>query len=93
MTDADLLRLACQPCRWRPAAGLPMGIVAAHFETEHPEMVTDDGGPDVRLDMVVVCPRCDLEVAESSRRDGDGWTEYLHDCPRCHRTYRIKAGS
>lgn len=75
-----------------------MGVVNAHVETEHPEQVKADGvTPDVRLDMVVVCPRCDIEAPLTRTTDlpvrGGFITHilYQHDCPRCHRTYRIKA--
>lgn len=83
MSDADLIQLACTLCGWRPTAEKTMGLVQAHFETEHPE---HEGGPS--LTMVVVCPACD-NVCPQTYNDGK---RFVHDCPSCKRTYRIPHG-
>lgn len=56
MTDQfdtpDGMALICQTCRWRPREELTVGILAAHFDTEH-------GTEDIRMELVVLCPLCD----------------------------------
>lgn len=71
----DGMALTCQLCGYRPADNLTMGVLAAHFETEHDTA-------DVRLDLVVICDRCDV-VMPLQRTQG---RKSYHDCPRCHRT-------
>lgn len=61
MTDLDVpdgMALTCKPCGWRPGIDLPMGLIAAHFETEH-------GTDKVNLELVVLCSRCDQPMAFS----------------------------
>jgi len=81
-----LFALACGECGWRPASEVTMGVFKAHVETEHP----DTDANDLRMDMVVVCPR-DNTVAPLTRSKplADGRTLCIHDCPTCHRTYRV----
>lgn len=89
MTAPDHVRLACRTCRWVPDPALPMGLIEAHVSAEHPEQVKSDGSPDVHLDMVVVCTRCQQVVPRTKRTDrGDHW-DLRYDCERCHRTYRF----
>ena len=91
MSDVQLMHLVCQPCRWRPDKDQTVGLLEAHVATEHPEQVKEDGSPDVRLDMAVICPRCEIEVPLASTIVRADYVLYRHDCPRCHRSYRIKA--
>jgi len=75
----DGMALICRTCRWRPAVNLPMGLIAAHFETEHN---TDE----VNLELVVLCPRCDQPMThEHSHGLRDTFA-----CEPCHRTRTIR---
>jgi hypothetical protein len=77
----DGMALICQVCGWRPGIGQPMGLVAAHFETE-PEHDADD----VRLELVVLCPRCDKPMTylrSEGRKD-------LFTCDPCRRIRTIR---
>lgn len=71
--------MACQECKHQFSGELSMGVVAAHFETEH-------GTDKVALELVVLCPRCervmDLErsVATAHGTDDHFW------CAPCHRS-------
>lgn len=90
MSRIDFLKLACQACRWRPDPTQPMGLVRAHFVSEHPELVKEDGSPDMRLDMVAVCPRCDVEIPLFRSIDlGSDTVELEYVCQRCHRGYGV----
>jgi hypothetical protein len=81
MSDLDVpdgMALTCQLCGWRPGTGLHMGVVTAHFETEH-------DSDDVRLKLVVLCPRCDkpMTFVRSERRD-------IFACDPCRRIRTIR---
>lgn len=83
MTDTldvpDGMALLCQTCRWRPDENLMVGVVKAHFETEH-------GTSDVRLDLVALCPRCDTAMTFEHHRAGrDHFV-----CDGCRRTRTIR---
>ncbi len=78
---ADLV-LACQICRWRPPNDLEMNLVAAHFDME-----PDHDPEDIKLELVMICDRCDLEMPlERTAPRSDGRTSCYHTCGRCHRT-------
>lgn len=86
----DLLVLVCKTCRWRPPADLSMGVVRAHVESEHPEQVTSDGDLDVQMEMVVICPRCDIEVPLFRSIDKGATVDLEYVCGQCHRGYGIQ---
>jgi hypothetical protein len=69
------MTLICALCRWRPADGTPMGVVAAHFETEH-------DSTDGRLELVVLCLRCDKPMTYER---SEGLQDFF-SCLACHRT-------
>lgn len=81
MSARDYLKLTCTECGWMPEDGVTMGVVAAHFATEHPDV--DEA--NVTLQLVLLCPQCRI-VAPLTRDDGK---RTIHDCPQCHRTYRV----
>lgn len=82
----DGMALICRTCRWRPDQELTVGLVAAHFETEHD---TDA----VRLELVVLCPRCDTAMAfnRSEPIRSGGERDFFH-CPACLRTRTVRRG-
>ncbi|GAA4439514.1 hypothetical protein [Phytohabitans houttuyneae] len=78
---SDGMALVCATCRWRPIGELTMGVVEAHFETE-----PDHDASNLKLELVVLCPRCDQEmVFERSVGDRD-----IFNCAPCHRTRSIR---
>lgn len=77
----DGMALACQTCGWRPPVDLVMGVVAAHFETEHDTT-------DVRLDLIVLCPHCDLSMPFVYSRNG---VDHF-SCDECLRSRRVRRG-
>ena len=77
----DGMALLCQTCRWRPDENMPTGLMVAHFETEH-------GTTDVRLELVALCPRCDIPMTfDYSHGDKD-----YFGCVQCRRTRTIRRG-
>lgn len=85
MTDLDVpdgMALTCRPCGWRPDISLPMGLVVAHFETEH-------GTDKVNLELVVLCPRCDKPMQFFA---SVGNEDHFH-CEPCHRGRKIRRDS
>jgi hypothetical protein len=60
-----------------------MGVVAAHFETEH-------DSTDVRLELVVLCWRCDTPMTFSHSREGADMSIDFFDCATCHRRRSIR---
>lgn len=75
----DGMALICRTCRWRPATDLPMGLLAAHFETEHDTS-------KVNLELVVLCLRCDKPMAflrSEGRKD-------IFACDPCCRVRTIR---
>jgi hypothetical protein len=79
--DIDIpigMALACRTCDWLPGIDTTMGVVAAHFETEH-------GTIDVQLDLVVLCLRCN-RVMDYERSQG---ARDVFACKPCHRTRTI----
>ncbi len=82
---SDALRLACQICRWRPPNDLDMALVQAHFDLE-----PDHDPNDIRMELVAVCDRCDLEMFFSATLPAPGGRQrHEFECPACHRTTRI----
>lgn len=85
------LALTCSLCDWRPDDDLTMGVVRAHYETEHPtvEAPENDAG-DVQLTLSVFCPRDGTRLAdpyvEPLRTGGE---RHTYDCAACHRSYRV----
>lgn len=80
---APLLVLRCHACEWEPDGNLTMGIVRAHFQTEHG---TDDAG----LDLTPICPR-DRTKLDTTRTTplGPGRQAIEYLCPTCRRSYGI----
>lgn len=77
----DGMALICQTCHWRPDEGLSVGLLRAHFETEH-------GTEDVRMELVVLCPRCDKAMTfDRSFGNRDHFA-----CQPCHRVRVIRRG-
>ena len=77
--------LRCAACRWRPAADVTQGVVAAHFEVEHDT-------EDIRLELIAVCPRDDSELSLIRTQHRATHLLHIYDCPQCYRTYRIRQG-
>ncbi len=71
--------LKCKTCGWRPDDDLTGGVVAAHFTTEHQS-------DDVQMEMVVVCNRCDGEMAHFATIG----REVHYQCDPCHRSRVVK---
>jgi hypothetical protein len=69
------MALICRVCGWRPDGGIPMGIVAAHFVTEH-------DSTDVRVELVALCLRCDKPMTYER---SEGLQDFF-SCLACHRT-------
>lgn len=83
MTDTldvpDGMALLCQTCQWRPDENLTVGLMQAHFETEHDTS-------DIRLDLVALCPRCDTAMAFEHHHAGrDHFV-----CATCRRARTIR---
>lgn len=75
----DGMALVCRTCRWRPAENLPIGLLAAHFDTEHHTS-------EITLELVVLCPRCDKPMTHEAtvgRQD-------FFACPDCKRSRTIR---
>lgn len=94
--SAELLRLRCRACGpggWLPDRGVTMGVVKAHYETEH--CAGGEGAEDVEvaLDLVCVCPRDGVEcpLVQVVQKAG-GREQHVFECPECRRTYRAAAG-
>lgn len=79
--DDDGFGLACTHCRYLFPLDITTGVLAAHFETEHDTT-------DVKLELVVLCPRCNgaMEL-ESTRGNLSSFA-----CKPCHRTRVVKQG-
>jgi hypothetical protein len=71
----DGFGLACQHCRFVFPIDITVGVLAAHFETEHDTT-------DVRVELVVLCPRC-TGVMELLHTVGN---KLHYGCAPCHRT-------
>jgi transposase-like protein len=79
LSAPDGMILVCATCRWRPDGDLTVGVLAAHFETEHDTS-------HVRMELVVLCLRCDAEMAfERSAGSRD-----IFACAPCRRTRAIR---
>lgn len=77
----DGMALVCNTCRWRPREELTVGLLAAHFETEH-------GTDKVHMELVVLCPRCDQPMEfDFTLGDDDHFR-----CAPCHRGRVIRRG-
>lgn len=74
MSD-DGFALECTECRFRFPGGMTVGLLAAHFETEH-------GTDTPTLELVVLCPRCDRAMTHER---SDGHKEHFA-CEPCHRS-------
>jgi len=85
LSDIDVpdgMALTCKHCGWRPDEDLTMGVLAAHFESEH-------GTGNVELDLIVLCPRCD-KAMEFFASLGN---EDHFQCEPCHRGRKIRRAS
>ena len=74
--------LKCMSCDWRPEDDVTMGVVKAHFETEHEDI-------PIGLELIIVCPRCDASMtllATVGRADH-------FECKPCHRSKIVKRRS
>jgi hypothetical protein len=80
--NAAQFRLACHLCHWLPDTDLSMGVVQAHFDTEH-------DGAEVELDMVTLCPRDGATLVRSNTIDMATYLLLVYDCPTCNRVYRV----
>lgn len=84
----DGLVLVCTHCRWRPPGDLEMSLVEAHFDMEDGHDVED-----IRLELVMICDRCDVEMPlERVVPRPTGGTKNYHGCPQCHRTKTVVQG-
>ena len=79
----DGFALVCYVCRWRPNPDVTAGVLAAHFDTEEGH---EPGR--IRLELVVLCPRCDEPMPLDYTR---GLIDVFH-CGRCHRQRSIRRG-
>lgn len=69
------LVLACQECGWQPKPGLTVGLVKAHFQTEHD---TDQ----IRFDLVAPCTAAMAIVLDGLGLNVRGGAEGAHDLLR-----------
>jgi hypothetical protein len=75
------LRLRCPYCGWWPRDNLTAGLLAAHYDTEHPS-------EPVRLGLVMRCDHC-AEPMELTRTETTTTGRRLHyTCEGCHRSAR-----
>lgn len=78
----DDFGLACPNCKQIFPGSITLGVVAAHMEVEHNET-------EVKLDMVVLCPRCHgimpLERTEHTRSG----LRHHHYCGKCKRSKTV----
>lgn len=81
METPDGMALECQVCRWRPHGDIRVGLLSAHFETEH-------GTEDVRMELVVLCPLCD----KAMKFDRSFGNRDHFACEPCHRVRVIRRG-
>lgn len=82
---AEVLRLVCRICRWRPPDDMEMSIVVAHFDLE-----PDHDATDIKLELVAVCDRCDLEMPMDRIEPlRDGGSRHRFTCTRCHRSKAV----
>lgn len=82
-TPDGMFTLICPTCGWRPDLETPMGVVKAHFETEH-------GGEVVELELTAICPRDQSILAKRTTLDQVTYWLHVYDCPECKRTYRVR---
>lgn len=73
----DGFALRCQFCDYRPPRDITVGVLGAHFDTEH-------DGAHPQMELIVLCPRCDGEMP--LERELTPGRKYLHTCSRCRRT-------
>jgi transposase-like protein len=79
LNASDGMALICATCRWRPTGDLTVGVLAAHFETEHDTS-------HIHMELVALCPRCDQPMTfERSIGNRD-----IFACEPCHRTRTIR---
>lgn len=79
------LVLVCRICRWRPPDDLEMEIVRAHFDLE-----PDHDPEDIKLELVMICDRCGLEMLlERAEPLRDGGERHHFGCPSCRRTKSV----
>ena len=73
--------LKCHACDWLPDPAITMGVVKAHYETQH-------GSDAVALELVVLCPRHRAPMTPAGRH-GD---HDLFECaqPRCFRYSKVR---
>lgn len=78
---ADLV-LVCRHCRWRPPGDLEMALVEAHFDME-----PDHDPSDIKLELVAICDRCDLEMPlDRIEPRRTGGTKNYFTCTKCRRS-------
>lgn len=84
MAAANLV-LVCKICRWRPPNDLEMNLVQAHFDIE-----PDHDPEDLWMELVALCPRCDLEMPiDRSEARHDGTTVHHYTCNGCRRSWTV----
>jgi len=76
------MALRCKHCGWFPSEGLSMGVVVAHFDTEHHTT-------EVHLELVVLCQRCDTPMEfERTLTAQNGFRDVFY-CHTCHRVRQV----
>lgn len=64
-----------------------MGVVAAHYEIEHP----DDTSDTLHMDLAAVCGQCRVEMTlERTEHLRNGQLLHHYQCQVCRRTARFK---
>jgi hypothetical protein len=63
------LALACNVCFWKPEKKVTMGVVAAHFATEH---AIPQGDPTAELVLQPYCPNDHIMQVTHERPTGGG---------------------
>lgn len=76
---SDGFGLACPECKHIFSMKITMGVVAAHMEVEH--NITE-----VKLDLVVLCLRCDGIMPLERTEHTKSGPKHHHYCDRCKRS-------
>lgn len=87
MPSSPTFRLTCSICHWVPDDRLSMGVVRAHYETEHSDVdLPEDSAAAMNLE--AFCSHCDTAMGDPTIHG----VRHSWECPNCKRSYAVKVG-
>lgn len=84
----DTFGLACPTCGHIFPGDVTVGVLAAHMEVLH-----EDTGDEVHVEMVVLCPRCHKAMDLVRSEPTATGQRHHYDCKPCHRTRTVNQGT